>query len=120
MKLEFMAWDSSEHDRDLRLEPTEYEYNVLTEAALSTGVIMSKLPYDDMSSALLWSFGTHGRYTMAQDASDDRKFCQLILAGMDDAYAVLLLAILSKASTTTYNNFARGPDGSDCSEITTT
>ncbi|KAF2630998.1 hypothetical protein BU25DRAFT_418649 [Macroventuria anomochaeta] len=69
-------------------EPTEEEYILCAKAARPAGIIKDK------SSHEAKSFIIRKSDQCCQPISQyDRKFCQLLQAGMEDAYAVLLLAL---------------------------
>lgn len=90
-------------------EPTMEEYVLCTEAAKNAGIIESIFPYEQESSVLsraksmLSSDLRHGtrfytylfdKDTPMQALSSDQKFCQLLRAGIEDPFAMLLFAIL--------------------------
>ena len=92
-------------------EPSEEEYHMLTRAAIAAGIIVEIFPYELESSivrkaTLMLSFDAAATlpnlfYTYLLDDAVpmenlpyDRRFCQLLRAGIDDAYAMLLFAIL--------------------------
>ncbi|KAF9694675.1 hypothetical protein EKO04_007551 [Ascochyta lentis] len=96
-------------ERWLAQEPTENEYNRLIEAAKATGIIEEVFPYEaestviskskpmlsaDVPDGSIWFTHVFDNNIASDDIPQDRKFCQLLRAGIDDAYVVLLLSLL--------------------------
>tara|TARA_R110002003_G_scaffold232_12_gene16818 strand:- start:1302 stop:2891 length:1590 start_codon:yes stop_codon:yes gene_type:complete len=92
-------------------EPNAEEYLLLVQAAKSAGVIKTSFPYEPessivkkakpmLSSDAAATFPNMFYTYVFDDAISmgnlpyDRRFCQLLRAGIDDAYAMLLFAIL--------------------------
>lgn len=100
-------------DRFRKPEPTEDEYSLLTAAAAATGIIKDAYPYEgestiiskvrpmlstDVPSDSIWYATILGQASTWASVPYDRRFCELLRAGMGDAYAVLLLALLPNLS----------------------
>ncbi|KAH8724892.1 hypothetical protein GQ44DRAFT_707980 [Phaeosphaeriaceae sp. PMI808] len=107
-----------------RYQPSKDEYNILTVAAKAAGVINDIFPYEEESCVLkkvapmlstdAVAAAPNLFYTYIFDdvlpmdrIPHDRKFCQLLRAGVDDAYAMLLFALLPNVN----DIFLRGACG---------
>jgi hypothetical protein len=103
--------DRNSFDGSLEPEPTEDEYVLLTAAAKEADIINVIHDYEETSSVItkmeeviLSLAKRDGRIDMSPDfvqrsvfgacASFDRKFCLLLRTGIEDAYVILLIAIL--------------------------
>jgi hypothetical protein len=90
-------------------EPTEAEYLSLTAAARDQGVITEIHPYEHSSylievarkinstgfdSPEQWYTHAFDRELAFSELSYDRKFCQMLRAGLDDPLVVLLVALI--------------------------
>ena len=90
-------------------ELSRVEYAMLTEAAKDAGVIADVLPYerksyvvkqartdicDDIGVMGAWYIYAFRRDVAFHDLSYDRKFCQMLRAGIEDPLIVLLMALL--------------------------
>ncbi|KAF2108064.1 hypothetical protein BDV96DRAFT_653269 [Lophiotrema nucula] len=92
------------------VEPTREEYEMLTEAARAKGVINSIFPYTETFELVEqmrdWLKRT-SRYPLLESVYDadlgsidtepvpyDWKFCQLLRAGIDEAYGLLIVCLL--------------------------
>jgi hypothetical protein len=86
---------------------TEHEYKLLTEAALSAGVITTILPYEPVSSILRnlelglamergdrWYEFLYNNYVHIDYVIYDAQFCKLLRIGIDEPLVILLLALL--------------------------
>jgi hypothetical protein len=99
-----------------RTEPSKKEYDLCIRAAKASGIIVDIYPYEHESRVMeqarpmlsrddaatypnfshTYLFDAHIRM---EHLPLDRRFCQLLRAGSDDAYAMLLFALLPNVNT---------------------
>jgi hypothetical protein len=108
-------WESQDYEKDIAFdmyrgpEPTEAEYLSLTAAARDQGVITEIHPYEHSSYRIevarqisstgfeppeQWHTNAFDRELTFSELSYDRKFSQILRAGLDDPVVVLLVALL--------------------------
>jgi hypothetical protein len=90
-------------------QPSEIEYDSITQAAKSVGIINSIFPFESNSSIVrnMWNRVLHGSSSdrvwyediydvdiSIEDVPYDQKFCQLLRAGIEDPYVILMLSLL--------------------------
>jgi hypothetical protein len=90
-------------------QPSEIEYDTITQAAKSVGIISSIFPFEQSSSIVrkIWNQVLNGLSSdrvwyeyiydadiRIEDVPYDQKFCQLLRSGVEDPYVVLMLALL--------------------------
>ncbi|KAL6710349.1 hypothetical protein ACN47E_009295 [Coniothyrium glycines] len=90
-------------------QPTEAQYVAFTRAARKVGVITEIFPFEPTSHVLdsaremlaqdvdpsrFWYTHAFDKSVSCRDIGYDRKFCQLLRAGVEDAQIVLLVALL--------------------------
>ncbi|KAJ8116443.1 hypothetical protein OPT61_g2140 [Boeremia exigua] len=110
-------------DRFQKPEPTEDEYALLTAAGMTAGIIKEALPYDPESDIIQkvrsmlpedaprgspWFNNIFGDDAV-QNMPFDQKFCELLRAGIEDAYVALLLALLQNLKTLFLGGVERDP-----------
>lgn len=103
------GFKEAEFDQDRHPEPTEAEYLMITEAAKMAGVITDVFPFEQeshivnvakpMKSRGLDSLEPWYTYVFDRDIAFsqlpyDRKFCQILRAGLEDSLVVLIVALL--------------------------
>ena len=105
--------------------PTRDEYIRCTEAAKAAGLIKDIFPYEDESVVMRnartqlstdfstpdeWYLHLFDEIVATPDIPYDRKFCQLLSAGIEDAYEALLLALLPNVEQIVIRGLANEPD----------